>query len=65
MKNLNLNPQFNTMKPVTACSLVKSGNHVIAESNIRAGMSPKEISAVVSDHLINVVKQQFDKTTKK
>ena len=31
---------------------------------IKPGMSPKEISDVVSDHLINVVRQQFESAKK-
>ncbi|CAM4318931.1 hypothetical protein [Flavobacterium terrigena] len=60
MNNLTLDSQFNTLKPVTTCSLAKPVKS-IAKDKIIAGMSPKQISSVVSDHLINVVKQQFEK----
>lgn len=63
MKNLTLNPKLNTSKPLTACSLIKpiSKSEGEVKVNITAGMSPKEISAVVSDHIIKKVKEQFEK----
>jgi len=32
----------------------------VKPTNINQGMSPKQISEVVSDHLMSVVKKQFD-----
>ncbi len=60
MDNLTLNSKFNALKPVTSGSLAKPVKDV-AKGKIIAGMSPKQISTVVSDHLISVVKQQFEK----
>lgn len=34
------------------------------KSEIKLGMSPKEISEIVSDHLMNEVTKQFEKTKK-
>jgi len=63
MNFVSLDPQENT-------SLLnqKGGfyfNHLKTKkeehNEIRPGMSPKEIAEVVSDHLIAVVKEQFNK----
>lgn len=64
MKNLTLNQHFNNPNPITTCSLAKPNQRNVSKSSITAGMTPKEISTVVSDHIINVVKQQFKQNEK-
>lgn len=61
MKSLTLNPKLNTSTPLTTCSLVTPSKKSEVRIDITAGMSPKEISAVVSDHIIKKVKEQFKK----
>lgn len=61
MKSLTLNPKLNTSAPLTTSSLVTPSKKAEVRVNITAGMSPKEISAVVSDHIIKKVKEQFKK----
>ncbi len=61
---MSFNPEFNqntfSEKDVLSAFRQESKKH----TEIRQGMSPREISDVVSEHLMSVVKQQFE-TAKK
>lgn len=52
---------LNTEKDVLSAFKPKSGE----DREIRPGMSPDELADIVSDRLIEVIKQQFAETEKK
>lgn len=60
MQFVSLNPaenRANILKKATSSNWSTQG---AKKSQIQQGMSPKEIADIVSDHLIEVVRKQFE-----
>ncbi len=55
-----LNPTENRASNLTKDILSNLSNQDSKKGQIKQGMSPKEIAEIVSDHLIEVVRKQFD-----
>lgn len=62
--NWNWNPENTPPKRVTTEDLSVFKTEKTRKSEITEGMSPKEISEVVSDHLINIIRKQFEEGKK-
>ena len=64
MQYVSLDPKenrVNSLKNVTSLHLITKS---AKKDQIQEGMSPKEIADIVSDHLIEVVKKQFENAKK-
>ena len=64
MNILSLNPEDNKKMMIERDSFSSFHQHSTKDNQIRQGMSPGEISDVVSDHLMAVVKEQFENAKK-
>lgn len=60
MNFISLNTEENKNYLMEKDILSAFNQAVIKPTNIGQGMTPQQISEVVSDHLISVVKKQFD-----
>jgi hypothetical protein len=61
MSFVSLNSEVNNNNLITNGLSVTLDNSVDRKNNqIVQGMSPEEIADIISDHLINIVKKQFE-----
>lgn len=60
MQFVSLNPAENKANVLKKATLTNWSSQRNKKSQIQQGMSPTEIADIVSDHLIEVVRKQFD-----
>lgn len=60
MQFVSLNPEENKVNSINKFASPNLGNVGSQKSKIQQGMSTQEIADIVSDHLIDVIRKQFE-----